>query len=214
MRTDAGWGDHPASRCAPEEPRRSPASVPLLRAVSARRIGRRPGSDIRDRSRRRVSRTTPSGVLSNARLARRHGADAAIPFLKDYIDTRTRRLTTEDPSLRDLDHWWDELVDPDSQLPTSGIASRFHRGKIAFRIDRCLLHEVMAPLGDPEISFLVCCYGDTANVEAINSNFTYTCPLTLVKGDPYCDKCIHDGRFVDAIEHPGRSFYDGLGEGQ
>ncbi|MGB2983892.1 MAG: L-2-amino-thiazoline-4-carboxylic acid hydrolase [Candidatus Bipolaricaulia bacterium] len=142
------------------------------------------------------------------------GREHAVPLLKDYVDERTRRLTTADLTLQDLDHWWDELVDPDSQLPTSGVAGRFHRGKIAFRIDRCLLHEVMQPLSDPQISFLVCCYGDTANVEAINPNFNYACPMTLVEGDPYCNKCIHDKRFVDAIEDPSREFYDELGRGQ
>lgn len=57
------------------------------------------------------------------------GADAAVPFLKDYVDERTRRLTTLDPTLQDLDHWWNELADPDSQLPTSGAAGRFTAGR-------------------------------------------------------------------------------------
>ena len=142
------------------------------------------------------------------------GRNAAIPFIRDYIDARIRRLTLANPALEDVDLFWDVLHDPDFESPTSGIAGRFHRGKIAFRIDRCLLHELTEPLGDPEVSFLVCCYGDTANVEATNPNFVYTCPMTLVEGDPYCDKCLHDRRFVDAVEHPPRAFYDALDVGQ
>jgi len=139
------------------------------------------------------------------------GAERGIPFLKAYIDHRIHTLTEPDETIENVDLYWDEVVDPDFQSPTSGIAVRFHEGRSAFRIDRCLWADVMKPLGDPEISFLVCCYGDTAGVEALSPHLAYTCPMTLVEGDPFCDKCLHDRRFVSEVEHPSRAFYEGMG---
>ena len=139
------------------------------------------------------------------------GAERGIPFLKAYIDHRIYTLTQPDETIENVDRFWDELEDPGFQSPTSGIAVRFHEGRSAFRIDRCLWADVMEPLGDPEISFLVCCYGDTAGVEALSPHLAYTCPMTLVEGDPFCDKCLHDRRFVSDIEHPSRAFYEGMG---
>jgi len=139
------------------------------------------------------------------------GAEAAMPFLKNYIDRRIHELTTPDESLEDVDRYWEEIADPDFQSPTSGVAARFHRGKNAFRIDRCLWADLMKPLGDPQVAFLVCCYGDTAGVEALSPHLAYSCPMTLIEGDPFCDKCIHDTRFVDEIDHPARSFFERLG---
>jgi hypothetical protein len=140
------------------------------------------------------------------------GADRAIPFLKEYVAGRVRELTEPDLSMEDIDRFWTDAIDPNAQSMTSGVAVRFHRGKGAYRIDRCLWADIAAPLNDPEIAFLVCCYGDTANIEATNPNLAFTCPMTLVKGDPYCDKCLHDMRFVDTVEHPTREFYDSLAE--
>lgn len=140
------------------------------------------------------------------------GPGRAIPFLKDYVDSRVREQTEPDLSMEDIDRFWEDAIDPDAQSMTSGVAVRFHRGKGAYRIDRCLWSDVIAPFNDPEIAFLVCCYGDTANIEATNPNLAYTCPMTLIKGDPYCNKCLHDKRFVDAVEHPTREFYDSLAE--
>ena len=140
------------------------------------------------------------------------GADRAIPFLKEYVAGRVRELTGPDLSMEDIDRFWEDAIDPNAQSMTSGVAVRLHRGKGAYRIDRCLWADIAAPLNDPEIAFLVCCYGDTANIEATNPNLAFTCPMTLIKGDPYCDKCLHDMRFVDAVEHPTREFYDSLAE--
>jgi len=139
------------------------------------------------------------------------GAEAAIPFLKDYIDRRIHEIVEPDESIEDVDRYWDEIDDPGFQSPTGGIAARFHRGKSAFRIDRCLWADLMEPLHDPQIAFLVCCYGDTASVEALSPHLAYTCPMTLVEGDPFCDKCIHDRRYVESVDHPSRSFYEELG---
>jgi len=139
------------------------------------------------------------------------GARLGIPFLKTYINRRTYAMTEPDETIENVDRYWNEIADPGFQSPTSGVAVRFHEGKCAFRIDRCLWADVAEPLGDPEISFLACCYGDTAGIEALNPHLAYTCPMTLIGGDPFCDKCLHDRRFVDEVGHPSRAFYEDMG---
>ena len=138
------------------------------------------------------------------------GRERGLPWIKGFIDRRIRENAKPDLSLEDVDGYWRELVEV--PLPTSGVAARFSRGKSAFRIDTCLWHDVTKSLNDPEISFLVCCYGDTAGMHALNPSFSYTCATTLVQGDPYCSKCTIDRRHVDAIDPPDRAFFEALGD--
>ena len=138
------------------------------------------------------------------------GREKAIPWIKGMIDQQTREMAKPDLTMEDVDRYWHELVEV--PLPTSGVAARFSRGKSAFRIDTCLWHDVTKPLNDPEISFVVCCYGDTAGMHALNPSFSYTCATTLVQGDAYCSKCTIDRRHVDAIDPPDRAFFEALGQ--
>ena len=138
------------------------------------------------------------------------GREQAIPWIKGAIDRQTRAMAKPDFSLEDVDGYWRELVE--GPLPTSGVAARFSRGKCAYRIDTCLWHDVTKALNDPAISFLVCCYGDTAGMHARHPSFSYTCATTLVQGDAYCSKCTIDRRYVDAIDPPDRAFFEDLGQ--
>lgn len=138
------------------------------------------------------------------------GQGDAVPWIKSYIDQRTRQMVEPDLSLEDVDGYWRELSEV--ELPTSGVAARFNRGKNAFRIESCMWHDITQPLNDPEIGFLVCCYADTAAMEALNPHFSYTCQTTLVQGDAYCSKCTVDRRHVSNTEPPDLAFFDALGD--
>ena len=140
------------------------------------------------------------------------GRRETIDFVESYIDRWMSEHTQADEALEDPGRFWDNLEGPTHE--TAEIATRIHRGKIAFRVNDCLWANVMRPLGDPELAHTFTCYGDFSQILTINPNFVLTRTVTVMQGGPYCDTCIHDKRFVDAIEHPSREFYDGLGEGQ
>lgn len=138
------------------------------------------------------------------------GRIEAIPFVEAYVDRWMAEQTETDDALEDPGRFWDALEGPVHE--TAEIAARLHRGKIAFRVDRCLWADVMRPLADPEVSHAFTCYGDFPQIAAINPNFVLTRTMTLMQGAPYCDTCIHDRRHVESIEHPSREFFDSLGD--
>ncbi|MFC2083074.1 L-2-amino-thiazoline-4-carboxylic acid hydrolase [Candidatus Bipolaricaulota bacterium] len=133
--------------------------------------------------------------------------ESALELLKQFVDVRRKALTDPIPDLPDPGRWWDELEAPCEV--TEGVAARFGQGKIAFRVESCILHDVMTPLGDPELADIVCCYGDKSGFEALNPNLVFTRTTTLMDG-PYCDACMHDRRFVDTIDHPDHEFFQQL----
>ncbi|MBN1859012.1 L-2-amino-thiazoline-4-carboxylic acid hydrolase [Candidatus Bipolaricaulota bacterium] len=137
------------------------------------------------------------------------GRVEAMPLLRTFIDAWMAATTTTDESLQDPSRFWDALEGEHHE--TSEVAVRLHRGRIAFRVNRCLWADAMRPLDDPEIAHAGTCYGDFPQIAAINPNFVLTRTMTLMQGDPYCDTCIHDRRHVDSIEHPSRALFDSLG---
>jgi hypothetical protein len=139
------------------------------------------------------------------------GRTEAIPFVEAYVDRWMAEQTRTDNALEDPGRFWDALEAPVHE--TGEIGARLHRGKIAFRVDRCLWADVMQPLGDAELSHAFTCYGDFPQIAAINPNFVLTRTMTLMQGAPYCDTCIHDRRHVSSIEHPSREFFESLGVG-
>jgi hypothetical protein len=137
------------------------------------------------------------------------GRTEAIPFIEAYSDWWMAEQTKADDALEDPGRFWDALEGPVHE--TGEIAARLHRGKIAFRVERCLWADAMRPLEDPELSHALTCYGDFPQIAAINPNFVLTRTMTLMQGAPYCDTCIHDRRHVESIDHPSREFFDSLG---
>ena len=136
------------------------------------------------------------------------GRDKAMPLLHRFIDTWMAENTRTDTSLQDPSRFWDALDAEHHE--TTETAVRLDRGRIAFRVNRCLWAEVMRPLNDPELAHVGTCYGDFPQVAAIHPSFVLTRTMTLMQGAPYCDTCIHDRRHVDSIEHPDRSLFDSL----
>ncbi len=128
----------------------------------------------------------------------------AHTLLRAFIDDRFSRLTEAELEIQNLDRWW-EMTARTSEV-TTGVVTRINTGKLAFRTDTCILHEVMLPLGNPELVDIVCCYGDRAGFEALNPNLRFTRTTTLMTG-PYCDTCMHDIRHSDDISHPEHKFF-------
>ena len=139
------------------------------------------------------------------------GRKEAIEYLKKYIDALLYERAQPDLSLKDLDTYW-ETEEEEGSHPSFGLGFRESKGKFGWRVERCVLHDVSKPLDDPELCHILCCYGDTAMFESRNPNFAYTMPKTLMQGDPYCEKCFHDKRHVDKIEHPPKEFWESLPE--
>jgi hypothetical protein len=136
------------------------------------------------------------------------GRTKAIPFIEAYIDRWMAEQTKTDDTLEDPSRFWDALEGPVHE--TAEVAVRLHRGKFAFRVNRCLWADAMRPLEDPELAHAFTCYGDFPQIAAINPNFVLTRTVTLMQGGPYCDTCIHDRRHVESIEHPSREFFESL----
>ncbi|MHA2251370.1 MAG: L-2-amino-thiazoline-4-carboxylic acid hydrolase [Candidatus Kariarchaeaceae archaeon] len=137
------------------------------------------------------------------------GRKDAIAYYQNYVDTVLYERTEANLELNDLDSFWD-AEEGEEDHPSYGLGFRANRGKFGFRVDKCVNYDVLKTLNDPELTHVLCCYGDTALFESRNPNFVYTMQKTLMKGDPYCDKCFHDKRHVDRIEHPSDEFWDSL----
>ncbi len=136
------------------------------------------------------------------------GPSDGIPHVRGFIDTWMKQHTKADDTLEDPGRFWNALEGEHHE--TSQIAVRLHRGRIAFRVNRCLWADVMRPLNDPQLAHACTCYGDFPQISAINPHFVLTRTMTIMQGGPYCDTCIHDRRHVESIEHPKRSLFDSL----
>ncbi len=137
------------------------------------------------------------------------GKELAIEYLKDFINYLHYKRIKPNLELKNLDHLWEE-GESENPYPGDFIAVRFNKGKFAARVDKCIGHEVMNLLDDPELAYIVSCYGDFAKMEAQNPNFVFTMEKTLIAGDPYCTKCTHDKRHINKIEHPSNEFWENL----
>lgn len=137
------------------------------------------------------------------------GDGKGIPLVEAFVDEWMSAHTKADATLEDPSRFWDALEGEHDG--TDEIAGRLHRGRILFRVERCLWADVLKPLGDPALAHAGTCYGDFAQISAIHPSFVLTRTMTLMQGDPYCDTCIHDTRHVDSIEHPSREVFDSLG---
>lgn len=141
------------------------------------------------------------------------GREKAINFLKRYIDWLIPMQIKPDLKAKDLDPFWEKWEqNPKAKnaRPSHFIEFRLHKGKWGGKVFRCLIHDVMKPLNDPELAFILACYGDKAQIEAMNPNFVFTRTKTLMQGDSFCDGCIHDKRHAERIEHPNEDFYKNL----
>ena len=131
--------------------------------------------------------------------------DDAIQILKDYIDKTIEDQEVE--QFEDLDSFF-KNQEQTSKEQEDSIWSfmKISNGKYASRTDRCVPYMIMKDFNDPELSYIVACYGDFARAGKFNKNFVLTRTTTLMNG-PFCDTCLHDSRYVEKIEHPPMDFF-------
>jgi len=140
------------------------------------------------------------------------GRETAIEYLKAFnIETRKEQIQN-DPDLK-LENLH-QIVEEDVNSPSNAnfYSFLFHEGKYGSRCDICPSVEVMNPIGDPELAYILFCYADAAFIESRNPSFVFTRTKTLMQGDLYCNACIHDKRFVTEIKHPDDEIYDSIEE--
>ncbi len=89
-------------------------------------------------------------------------------------------------------------------------------GKYAFRNENCpTCVDSMIDLPDVELKYLVACYGDYEKFRAYNSeHIILTMEHTLMQGDPYCSRVMHDTRIDYDLRHPPKEFWDNLTPGK
>jgi hypothetical protein len=89
-------------------------------------------------------------------------------------------------------------------------------GKYAFKNKNCpTCADVMVDLPDVEFKYLVSCYGDYAKFRAYYSDqIILTMEHTIIEGDPYCSRVLHDTRIDYDLRHPPKEFWDNFEPGE
>ncbi|MFQ5979162.1 MAG: L-2-amino-thiazoline-4-carboxylic acid hydrolase [Candidatus Heimdallarchaeota archaeon] len=142
-------------------------------------------------------------------LAEIMGKEEAIKLLKDHID-QFYHNHPRIPKVPDLERLREMHIEGAQDGGEIRIISDVHDGKLVIRKDSCLWAEIMKDLNDPELAYIVACYGDFKNCSERNQNFVLTRNYTIVEGFPYCDEVIHDTRIVNNLGHPPKEYFDNL----
>ncbi|MFX0183671.1 MAG: hypothetical protein ACFE95_11365 [Candidatus Hodarchaeota archaeon] len=89
-------------------------------------------------------------------------------------------------------------------------------GKYAFKNKNCpTCADAMLDLPDVEFKYLVSCYGDYAKFRAYYSDhLILTMEHTIIEGDPYCSRVLHDTRIDYDLRHPPKEFWDNFEPGK
>ena len=88
-------------------------------------------------------------------------------------------------------------------------------GKYAFKNKNCpTCVDAMVDLPDVELKYYVACYGDYAAFRAnLNDHIVLTMEHTIMEGDAYCSRVLHDTRIDYKIRHPLKEFWDNFEPG-
>lgn len=135
--------------------------------------------------------------------------DDAFQLLKEFIDYAIATYA-QVPQYEDLNSMYEENIRESYENESADwIAVQPFEGRYISRGDRCGPYEVLKGINDPDLSYIVACYGDYAQIKKRNENFVLTRTQTQMNGT-YCDSCIHDTRIVEKIEHPPKELYENL----
>ncbi|MBY8993621.1 MAG: L-2-amino-thiazoline-4-carboxylic acid hydrolase [Candidatus Heimdallarchaeota archaeon] len=96
------------------------------------------------------------------------------------------------------------------------VHSMVEEGKYAFKNENCpTCVEAMVDLPDVELKYLACCYGDYEAFRAnSNDHIILTMEHTIMQGDPYCSRVMHDTRIDYDLRHPPKEFWDNFEPGK
>jgi hypothetical protein len=89
-------------------------------------------------------------------------------------------------------------------------------GKYAFKNKNCpTCADATTNLTDVEFKYLVCCYGDYEKFRAnLNDHIILTMEHTIIEGNPYCSRVLHDTRVDYDLRHPPKEFWDNFEPGK
>ncbi len=96
------------------------------------------------------------------------------------------------------------------------VHTMLEKGKYAFKNKTCpTCVDSMLDLPDVEFKYLACCYGDYEKFRAVYSDYLIlTMEHTLMQGDPYCSRVLHDTRIDYDLRHPPKEFWDNFEPGK
>ncbi|HUU78806.1 MAG TPA: L-2-amino-thiazoline-4-carboxylic acid hydrolase [candidate division Zixibacteria bacterium] len=88
-------------------------------------------------------------------------------------------------------------------------------GKYAIKNKNCpTCADVSEDLPDVEFKYLAFCYGDYAAFRAnMNDHIILTMEHTIIQGDPYCSRVMHDTRVNWDLRHPSKEFWENFEPG-
>ncbi|MFX0060909.1 MAG: L-2-amino-thiazoline-4-carboxylic acid hydrolase [Candidatus Hermodarchaeota archaeon] len=135
--------------------------------------------------------------------------EKAIQYFQKFIDDFTRRNLHE--RVEDLGS---ELKSRSKFFNTyhghECVTKFIEKGRLVRKITKCMYHEVMKEVNDPDFSYALCCHGDFEETKQINEHFVLTRKKTLIQNHEMCDFCIHDTRIIEQITHPSPEFWENL----
>ena len=96
------------------------------------------------------------------------------------------------------------------------VHTMLEEGKYAFKNKNCpTCVDAMKDLPDVELKYFACCYPDYEKFRAYsNEHIILTMEHTLMEGDSYCSRVMHDTRIDYDLRHPPKEFWDNLEPGK
>ncbi len=96
------------------------------------------------------------------------------------------------------------------------VHTMLEEGKYAFKNKTCpTCVDAMIKLPDTELKYLACCYGDYEKFRSYYSDhIILTMEHTLMQGEPYCSRVLHDTRVNYDLRHPPKEFWDNFEPGK
>ena len=84
------------------------------------------------------------------------------------------------------------------------VHTMLEEGKYAFKNKNCpTCADAMTDLPDVELKYLASCYGDYAGFRAnLSDHIILTMEHTIIEGDSYCSRVLHDTRIDYNLRHP------------
>lgn len=135
--------------------------------------------------------------------------EKAVKFFKDFVDHSIQQIRNPKNFIDTVD---DSLEGYKTFFKTwqahNVIVGKLDENTIISKVTRCRWAEIMKEF-DPELSYIVTCYGDIEATKNNNPNFILTRPHTLMQGAEYCDFCVTDTHGIkEDIRHPPIEIWD------
>lgn len=141
------------------------------------------------------------------------GREEAIALYKKFITHYY--LDKRDPNRKTIENvktLYDRAIEP-KDVPSDWeiVHGMIGDGKYVFRNDNCVFYNAMGDdLPDSELKYYIACYGDYEKFKDYHDSMILTMEHTIVQGDSYCSRVLHDTRVDWDLRHPPKSFWDNM----